>query len=526
MNSSPPEPISPLFGSLAVKAQIEGDGASASSWATRPLLIVDSSNLAATAQSLAERFAIAGGLFEQGSHVVKIIHSPGGDSVERLNANGIVVIAHDVCQPVVMRMVRGELVREYITLPTRVAHLYLNLTGRRGLPKLQGICAAPLLSNDGTVRCEARYDRETGFWCVGVDLSPIPERPTIEDARHSLRFIRDTFATFPFADSVRVDSNGESVVDRARGPDVDETTFILGLMTAVCRPSLPLAPALLTRAPQLSGSGTGKGLLNHAIAQIAYGREPTAFTSTGNRRELDKRIESALIESGPMVFLDNCNAEELSSNVLAQAITEGTIMTRLLGHTRMVRLNTHAFIAVTGNTVRISEDLARRFIVVELDAKCENPERRSFHEDFSASIKEHRAELLAAVLTIWRWGRQTSLRPGVPLGSFERWAAWCRDPLLALGCVDPVERAADIKSEDPHRQEIFEFLETWQAQHGSKPVKLRNLDPRVRNLIGGSRQKFATFVGNLEGARAGGFVMSITKPESKWGAADYTVHRE
>ena len=431
-----------------------------------------------------------------------------------------------MCRPVKLRMVRGEVVREFITLPNRVARLFLNLNGRRGLQQLQGLCAAPLLSNDGSIRCEAGYDSVTGLWCVGVDLPPLPERPTVQDARESLRQIRSTFATFPFADAGRVTSNGGSVVDLAKAPAVDEATLILGLMTAVCRPSLPFAPALLICAPQLSGSGTGKGLLVHAIAQVAYGQEPTAFTSSGNRQELGKRIESALMESGPIVFLDNCNAEQLSSNVLAQVITESTVMTRPLGRSKMVPLTTNAFIAATGNAVRISDDLARRFLVVELDAKCENPEQRSFNEDFNASIKQQRADLLGAVLTIWRWGRQNSLKPGMPLGSFERWSFWCRDPLLALGCVDPVQRAAGIKSEDPLRQRIFEFLQAWYAQHGSKPIKLRDLDARVSAVLGGSRQNLATFIRNLEGARAGGFVVTVTKPQGRWGAADYAVHRE
>jgi hypothetical protein len=334
------------------------------------------------------------------------------------------------------------------------------------------------------------------------------------------------FATFPFADAARVSSSVGSVVDLATAPAVNETTFILALMTAVCRPSLPLAPVLLIRAPQLSGSGTGKGLLVHAIAQIAYGQEPSAFTSSGNRRELGKRIESALIESEPIVFLDNCNAEQLSSNVLAQAITESAVKTRLLGQSRMVRLTTNAFIAVTGNAVSISEDLARRFLVVDLDAKCENPEQRSFNEDFGTSIKEHRADLLAAVLTIWLWGRQNSLEPGLPLGSFEQWASWCRDPLLALGCVDPVQRTADLKSEDPLRQRIFEFLQAWLARHGSHPIKLRDLDPKISALVGESRQKLATFVRNLKGVRVGGFVVTIIKPQGKWSAAEYAVHYE
>jgi hypothetical protein len=47
-----------------------------------------------------------------------------------------------------------------------------------------------------------------------------------------------------------------------------------------------------------------------------------------------------------MIFLDNCNVEQLASNVLAQVITESVVMTRLLGHSRMIPLNTNAFIAV------------------------------------------------------------------------------------------------------------------------------------------------------------------------------------
>jgi hypothetical protein len=525
MNNSLPQPIRSFSGGLAVKAEIE-DGASATSWATLPELIVDRSNLAAAAKALADRFAITGGLFEQGSTVVKIVRSPDGDRVVRLSADGVVFEAHQVCRPVALRMVRGFAVREFVTLPSLVARLFLLSNGPRGLPPLRGICAAPLLSDDGSIRCDSGYDRATGLSCVGVDLPPIPERPTVENALQSLRLIRSWFVTFPFADAKRVASGAGSVVDLAKAPAVDETNFLLGLMTAVGRPSLPHAPALLIRAPQLSGSGTGKGLLVRAIAQIAYSQEPPCFTSSGNRQELGKSIASALIESGPIVSLDNCNAEQLSSNVLAQAITESIVMTRLMAWSKMVRLNTNAFFAVTGNSLRVSEDLARRVLVVNLDAKCENPEQRTFHEDFCASIKEHREVLLAAVLTIWRWGRQTSLKPGVPLGNFEQWASWCRDPLLALGCVDPVQRAVDIKSEDPLRQQIFDFLQAWYAQHGSKPTKLRDLDPRVSGLIGGSRQKLAKFVRDLEGVRAGGFVVTMTKPQGKWGAAAYAVHRE
>jgi hypothetical protein len=44
----------------------------------------------------------------------------------------------------------------------------------------------------------------------------------------------------------------------------------------------------------------------------------------------------------------------------------------------MAVLNSTAFIAITGNGLTVSEDLARRFINCKLDAGCEDPESRPF----------------------------------------------------------------------------------------------------------------------------------------------------
>jgi hypothetical protein len=89
----------------------------------------------------------------------------------------------------------------------------------------------------------------------------------------------------------------------------------------------------------------------------------------------------------------------------------------------MVPLNSTAFVAITGNGLTITEDLARRFNHCQLDAHCEDPELREFGSGFLDQIERRRVELLVACLTIWRWGRQnaTLLPRGKPLGSFETW---------------------------------------------------------------------------------------------------------
>lgn len=111
------------------------------------------------------------------------------------------------------------------------------------------------------------------------------------------------------------------IVDLDQPPGRDESAFLVSLLGAVCRPSLPLAPGTIIEAPQTSGSGSGKGLMARAISIVAFGRTPAA-TASAEREEFEKRISSALISGSPVVFLDNVNSTALRSSTLASAITE------------------------------------------------------------------------------------------------------------------------------------------------------------------------------------------------------------
>jgi hypothetical protein len=48
----------------------------------------------------------------------------------------------------------------------------------------------------------------------------------------------------------------------------------------------------------------------------------------------------------------------------------------------MAMLNSAAFIAVTGNGLTLTEDLARRFIACNLDAQCEDQDPAPLSQDF------------------------------------------------------------------------------------------------------------------------------------------------
>jgi putative DNA primase/helicase len=494
----------------------------------KPELVIHSGNLPATAETLRDLLAASGKLFDRGLPVRVIRHADGSlPSAVSLTKHNVVFEAHRLCQPVKIDA-DGEHVP--VTLPDRVAQMYLDMSGEWDLPPPTGISTSPLLLADGSVRVADGYDPATGLWCCGVPGLKLPPRPSRADAEAALAQLREAFRTFPFADAPRRWdlSLGVEVVDLACPPGRDESAFLNALLTAVCRASLWLAPGLLLNAPAVSGAGTGKGLLVRAICTIAFGIRPRAFTMGSDRQGLDKRLAAELIEAQPTLFLDNVNGVALRSDTLASVLTERPARVRLLGQTRMVPLNSTAFIAVTGNGLTVTEDLARRFVPCQLDARCEDPELRQFGSGFLDQIERRRAELLVACLTIWRWGRQnaTLLSRGKPLGSFETWAEWCRDALLPLGCRDPVERIEALKANDPRRQRIAELFHVWWEHHGAAPVKVNQLADAVKAIAdpqGRGRQYLATFIAGLGGTHAAGFVLARQESAGKWTAATYAL---
>jgi hypothetical protein len=199
-----------------------------------------------------------------------------------------------------------------------------------------------------------------------------------------------------------------------------------------------------------------------------------------------------------------------------------------MGESRMVPLNASAFIAITGNGLTVSEDLVRRFISVDLDAGMEDPESRPFKGDFLADVMASRTRLLTAALTVWRWGRQYPALPtGAPLGSYGRWTQWVRDPLLALGCADPVLRIAEAKASDTRRQNLAELLEVWHERHHDYPMKAADLHADVRVLLDptgrATRQSTTAHLAKLKGTRIAGFTLTAIAPSGKWGTTTYAV---
>jgi hypothetical protein len=502
--------------------------------AGKPRLLLEAHNPDRTVAALRDILAGTGRIFDRGVPVrLTFDKMQSGMVAKPVTPDAAVLEAHRACRPYLLKEKEGELEEVSARLPRTTAVMYLD-SHEWNLPVLNGIASAPLLHADGSIHAADGYDAGTGLWCENVpDLSGlVPARPTREEAAAALLALRTAFRTFPFADAEMVHDEGQPVpmVDISKPPGADESGFLVGLLTAAARSSLHLAPGMLLTAAPMSGAGAGKGLLARCTCAIAFGRAPHAVTSGGTAEETEKRIATELMEGAPTLFLDNLNNQAFKSDLLASAITERPARVRLLGKSQSVPLNATAFIVLTGNGLTVSEDLARRFVTVQLDPRTEDPEARAFTGDLLAEVIARRAELLAALLTIWRWGRLAgdTLEAGRSLGSFGQWGRWVRDPLLALGCKDPAERIGEAKARDQRRVRVVDLFTTWWDKHRDYAMQAKGLHEDVRAILdpqNRGRQFQAAELGRLDGTRIAGLVMTRVKTEAKWSVATYALQK-
>ncbi len=100
------------------------------------------------------------------------------------------------------------------------------------------------------------------------------------------------------------------------------------------------------------------------------------------------------------------------------------------------------------------------------------------------------------------------------------WAAWIRDPLLTLGCADPVQRIRDAKAGDPRRRFVADLFTAWWQKHENKAMKAADLAEPLQVMLnpqGRGRRYVAERLMQMNGTRCGGFVL-IYQPPARDGA--------
>jgi len=319
-------------------------------------------------------------------------------------------------------------------------------------PTVVGIVNAPTMRRDGSLLTEPGYDRATQLWHKSsgeVVLPPIREHPSKADAEWALIELNGLLTGFPF------EVNEGETSDRC----VARSVALAGMMTTALRGTLQCAvPIFLVTATE---PRTGKTYLVLLIAMLATGHIPpsTAGASEDRPDEIEKRIETAALSGRPILHLNNLpNGMVLDSARLAELCTEGFVTIRMLGRHEEGLCDCRSTTAfLNGNNVRVAGDLVLRTLECRLDAKSEEPERRTFKFDPMAAVRKDRGKYLGAIFTIVR----AFIKAGSPrpenmhsVAGFEEWSRLVQQSLMWLGMADPFGNITSMRAMDIQADEL------------------------------------------------------------------------
>jgi Primase C terminal 2 (PriCT-2) len=334
------------------------------------------------------------------------------------------------------------------------------------LRPLEAIARSPFVRPDGSVCETPGYDRRSRVLYVpSVEFPAIPENPSRGEAEQALAGIRSVFDQFPWKEPA------------------SESAFISHVLTEAARVAIPVSPMFFYDAPS---AGTGKTLLQEMAARIVHGTEPALRPWVDNGDELRKALYSCLLAGDRSIWFDNIqNGHKTRSKELCVFITAPTYTDRKLGESESISVPNKCVLVGSGNNVTPTGDLARRSLVVRMDANTERLKERVFKiSDLRAYVMEHRPQLLVYALTIIKaFHAVKGIKMPVPLPSFERWSHFCRDPLIWLGMEDPV---ATQKETDDESTSVGTIYETLVAQFGDREFTGLDIARLVNGIVDAS----------------------------------------
>lgn len=342
--------------------------------------------------------------------------------------------------------------------PMRLVRQLLEMPG--DLKRVDAVLTAPVILPGGRLLSRPGYDPESRLFLNHLDPVPVPENPSIDQARQALAVLMHPFERFPFA----------SPMDRA--------ALLAALLTAVERPALPTAPAFGFDAPV---QGSGKTLLASCVGALATGGPVAVKPHTAGRddEETRKRILTAMMAGDRVLLWDNVLGI-FDSASLAGMLTSQTFSDRVLGQSAQQTLPNRLMVLLTGNNLCLAGDMPRRVIRCRIDPQTDKPFAREFDLDPLEWVLSHYLEMVTAGLTLinaWlvRDLLSTDGRATGRMASFEVWddlirqtVAWVNREVAPGEYGDVMELVLDAQNDDPEQQVLLALLEALHVAFGER----------------------------------------------------------
>lgn len=348
-----------------------------------------------------------------------------------------------------------------ISCPGDIAEHLIN-DPELGLPPLTSIVDAPFFDREGRLILEAGYHAPSFTYHhprsgLAFDpVSPAPSAAEIERARELL--LVDVDGDFPFSDGTP-----GSRSSRAHAVALKLEMFVRQMIQGQ-------TPIYLIQKPS---PGTGATLFVNAAAEIGFGSPAVPQAEVHSPEEFRKNLTATLMTGTSLYWLDNVH-KRIDSSSLALATTTEVWRDRILGVSKTVVLPVRCSWIISGNNVELSEELARRAVLIRFDANLERPtERQGFrHPDLIGHIRRNRGALVWACLTLV----QAWIAAGRPAGearlaSYEAWSRVMSGILAIAGMDGLLENRDELKEATADDDAPMKaFVRLWHGEFGHARV--------------------------------------------------------
>jgi hypothetical protein len=220
--------------------------------------------------------------------------------------------------------------------------------------------------------------------------------------------------------------------------------------------------------------GAGKTLLIRLAVCPTFGPAVIGPPPDPSRSDaLTKLLASAALAGSPYLIFDNWGKGHVIGNPSLEAfITSSTYSDRVLGVSKMFTVEKQCLVFISGNGARVSPDMRRRSLVVDLEVVEARSEDREIKKPMGEpEILKARPQILAALWAIIRdWDAKGRPEGSFRHSSFSIWSKMFGGMIEAIGLPNPCE-TGKLDLDDTLRDMqklVVEALEASFDQHVGK----------------------------------------------------------
>lgn len=412
-----------------------------------------------------ERVLAETGLYYvSGGQVARLVPTGGSVQCEVVNSQTLYVVGSETIE-----WQRLNPKGEWVTCnpPHHLLNTLIYTQDRKHLQTLTGIAHQPYFDTNEQLVTTPGFNTTTGIYAsFGANAYAI-SAPTEEDGQQSLMALKAELAEFEF-----------------EKPE-DLSAALCAILTAVIRPGLPLAPAFNFNA---ASSGSGKSYLAGLVVLFATPLDPYVTSYPTTATEATKVILAMLLEKPPVILFDDMQTDWKPFGAINKALTSHTTTERLLGKSGTATARTNSLFLGTGNNTGPIKDMRRRVVTARLAAKTS---LRTFEHKPHKQISKHRSVYVGFALTIIQafllHGRRDATL--TPIGSYEDWSRFCREPLIWLGEPDPASSLIHQVKDNTDNEALAVLLKQWRDLYHDESMTVRELisdagrKPRLQEII-------------------------------------------